>query len=109
MGGPDMKKLPPTIKKNGFTYTQIIFCGGCYVYEQDYNSGIKYQEGDTPGRIVCYEVFRARVSPAETIHGKQYPEREVFPKDEDFGYTAWAMRDMETAIRKLMELKGHVQ
>jgi len=104
-----MKKLPLIIKKNGFTYTQILCCGSCYVFEQDYNSGIKYPEGDTPKKIVFYEVFRARVRPTETIHGKQYPKREVYPKDEDFGVTAWAIRDMGKAVKKLMELKGHLQ
>ena len=78
-----------------------------WVYEQDYNSGIEYNEGDSPLELRFYEVFKVRVRPVETIKGKSYPEREVFPSDEDFGKNAWSYCTFEQALYKLMKLKGH--
>ena len=102
-----MRKLPKKIRKNGFGYTQILCCGDYYIYEQDYNSGIDYNEGDSPLELRFYEVFKVRVRPAETIKGKSYPKREVFPKDCDFGTNAWAYETLEMALDKLIKLKGH--
>lgn len=103
-----MKRLPPKLKKNGFDYSKQLVCGNYYLYEQDYNSGIEDNEPGITLAVRCYEVFRAKVRPSELIKGKLYPEREVFPKDEDFGYTAWSIRDMGEALNKLMKLKGHL-
>jgi hypothetical protein len=38
---------------------------------------------------MIYEVFRIKVSPPKTMFGKDYPEREVYPGNEDFGSWAW--------------------
>ena len=104
-----MKNLPHKIRKNGFGYTQILCCGDYYIYEQDYNSGIDYPEGDTPLELRFYEVFKVRVRPVETIKGKHYSEREVFPSNCDFGTYAWAYPTFEMALNKLMKLKGHIK
>ena len=104
-----MKKLPLKLRKNRFDYKQILCCGDCCIYEQDYNSGIKYQKGDTPLELKFYEVFKVKVRPAETLRGNDYPKREVFPGNEDFGTSAWAYRTLDMALRKLMKLKGHTK
>jgi hypothetical protein len=101
------KKLPLNLKRNGFDYTQVLLSGDCYIYKQDYNSAIEHNEPGITPEIIYYEVFRAKVRPNETIYGKHYPAREVFPRDEDFGKTAWSMRELDRAIDKLMKLKGY--
>ena len=40
-----------------------------------------------------YEVFRIKVSPPTTMFGKDYPEREVYPGNEDFGSSAWCFNN----------------
>lgn len=102
-----MKELSLKVRKNGFDYTQVIHCGNYYIYEQDYSSGTEYGPYDIPKEIKYYEIFRVKVKSAEKIKGKYYPEREVFPGNEDFGYTAWTYPTLEKALYKLMKLKGH--
>ena len=102
-----MRRLPLKLRKNGFEYKQIKKEGLYYIYEQDYNSGIDYGKDDTPKELKFYEVFKAKIRPAETFKGKDYPQREVFPSDEDFGTSAWAYRTFDEALDKLMRLKGH--
>ena len=99
-----MRKLPSKIRKNGFNYSQILNCGSYYIYEQDYNSGIDYPVGDTPKELKFYEVFKVKVKPAETVFGKFHPVREVFPKDEEFGYSSWAYDSYERALAKFKDL-----
>ena len=38
--------------------------------------------------------------------GKKYPKREVFPKNDDFGITAWTYCDYNKAIEKYNELES---
>lgn len=101
-----MKQLPIKLRKNGFLYTQVLRCGPYYIYEQNYSSGLDQDNGEGK-RLRFYEVIKPRIRPAESIKGQDYPEREVFPSDEDFGYTAWAYTSFEQAINKLMIMKGH--
>jgi hypothetical protein len=56
-----------------------------------------------------YEVFIVQVSPAVLTFGKFYPEREVYPGNDDFGKTAWCFRDKDNAykqFRRLVESHG---
>ena len=41
-----------------------------------------------------------------TLNGKEYEEREVFPKDSDFGITAWTICDLDKALAKFNELEN---
>jgi hypothetical protein len=52
----------------------------------------------------CYEVFKISISPAATIFGKDYPEREVYPGNEDFGFSAWCIRDEKKAYERYNNL-----
>lgn len=40
-----------------------------------------------------YEVFRIQVSPPTNMFGREYPEREVYPGNEDFGKNAWCFNN----------------
>ncbi len=52
----------------------------------------------------CYEVFKIVIAPAGIIFGKSYPEREVYPGNEDFGFTAWCFSDKTRALDKYDKL-----
>lgn len=85
-----MNTLPNVIRKNGFTYNRVLFKGRSYVYEQ--SGGY-------------FEVFIARVRPAEVIRGRLYAEREVFPSNADFGKTAWSCRTLEDAMKRFIKME----
>jgi hypothetical protein len=93
-----MKPLPLILKKNGFTYTQVLRDGKVCIYEQLVAEELKY-----------YEVFVVKIKPAAFFKGKEIPEREVFPYDEDFGNSAWNCRTLEDAMVRFDELnqKNH--
>ena len=46
-----------------------------------------------------WEVFRIKVASPTEIYGRTYPEREVYPGNEDFGATAWCFSSEESAMR----------
>lgn len=48
-----------------------------------------------------YEVFRIGTAPEEVVFGANYPEREVYPSNEDFGKTAWTYKTEDAAFNKL--------
>ncbi|MCK5017284.1 MAG: hypothetical protein KAS32_09435 [Candidatus Peribacteraceae bacterium] len=51
-----------------------------------------------------YEVFLVQVRPKETIGERKYPEREVYPSNEDFGKTAWCYTLKNNAEDKFKRL-----
>ena len=51
------------------------------------------------------EVFKIKILPAAEIYGREYPERESSPSDEDFGKIAWCYSsDYEAAENKYNSL-----
>lgn len=47
-----------------------------------------------------YEVFKVKIDEPQEIFGRQYPRKEHYPTNEDFGKIAWCFRD-ESLARKL--------
>jgi hypothetical protein len=93
-----MKTLLPTIKKHGFTYTQVLRGKRSCIYEQRVAESIAY-----------FEVFLIKVKPPQVYtSGRKYPEREVFPCNEDFGKTAWTCRSIEDAMIRYDWLEGAI-
>ena len=45
-----------------------------------------------------YEVFKIKISEANEIFGRQYPKREVYPCNEDFGMSAWTYHSKQLAM-----------
>ena len=84
-----MKKLPLKWRANRYNYTQIARTEKKAMYKSD---------GD------FYEVFIIKVRPKETIFGREYPQREAYPGNEDFGKTAWCFSNKKNALRKYEEL-----
>ena len=54
----------------------------------------------------CYEVFEKNTLEPKEIMGKKYPKREVFPKNDDFGITAWTYCNYNEALEKYNELES---
>jgi hypothetical protein len=50
-----------------------------------------------------WEVHRIRVSPAESIRGRAYPEREILAGNEAFGEFGWACVSQERADSRFSE------
>ena len=48
----------------------------------------------------AYEVFRIRIEEGGEMFGRMYPKREVYPRNEDFGVSAWCYTDKELAIER---------
>ncbi len=84
-----MNHLLDTLRKNGFTYTQVLREGNKAIYEQSITRKLKY-----------FEVFVIRTRPERLLKGKLILGGEVFPGNEDFGKTAWSYRTYEKALLK---------
>ena len=90
-----MIPLDKIINKNNYTYTQVLKGKRYSLYEQ---RGV--------ANMRCFELFKLKVLAPMELNGKKYEEREVFPKDKDFGKTAWTICDWEKALAKFNELEN---
>lgn len=94
-GGPVMA-LPETKKKHGYEYTLVKRSPKAAIYKQ-VDPTIPEGVGDG------YEVFEISISNPCTLVDKRtdrvydYPAKEKFPGDGDFGKTAWAFNTLEFA------------
>ena len=85
-----MNPLPPVIRKNGFEYTLILRTERKCVYRQRVSENLYY-----------FEVFVIRKKPGQIFgQGREYPQREAFPKNEDFGKSAWTYHKLADALAK---------
>ena len=87
--------LPYILDKN--TYTYVLYQKGnkTMIYEQRVGS-----------KIIAYEVFKRKINPARVFKEFVFPAKERFPRDEDFGYTAWACRTKKRALKRFNELEN---
>ncbi len=83
--------LPLKLRKNGFSYTQVLRTGIAYIYMQRVTNDITY-----------FEVFYKRISPEKVIKDKKLPARVKFPNDEAFGVWAWSFPTLDLAIEKFL-------
>lgn len=81
-----MQHVKTVFRSRGFTYTQLKREGLAALYEQC-----------SPGGTPAYEVVHLLVSPAQDILGKPYPEREVYPNDEQWGKRGWTYSRLDKA------------
>jgi hypothetical protein len=90
-----MIPLDEIINKNNYTYTQVLKGKRYCLYEQN---GI--------ANMRCFELFEIRISREKNINGLIIESKELFPKDTDFGKTAWAICDLDKALAKFNELEN---
>jgi len=69
-----MQLLKTQFTHDGFTYQQIDRSDTAAIYSQGADS---------------YEVVRIRISPAECLFGKDFPERECYPPTSAWGTSGW--------------------
>jgi len=86
--------VPSNLQYHGYDYIQVCRGSRSLVYHQTLD-----------GKTISYEVSLIRIQPETTLGGKVYPPHERFPKDEDFGYTAWTYPTLEQALAKFHELE----
>ena len=79
-----MEHLSTTHAANGYEYEQVWRKGMTAIYKQ-------LRTEDT------YEVIKIKISPASEVFGKSYPEREVYPGNEEWGKLAWTVRGLKEA------------
>ena len=89
-----MKALPQNINKNGFFYTRVLRGKRSCIYEQR-----------LWGDLIAYEVFIIKNSPCRKILDKWIDEKELFPRNEAFGYSAWTYWTFEDAMEKCIDLE----
>jgi len=91
-----MKQLDKVIKKNGYIHELVERNQFVAIYERENTD---------------FEVFVVRVEPPKEAFGKLYPQREIFPANEDFGTYAWACATLERAeqrydwLNKVLKIK----
>ena len=51
-----------------------------------------------------HEVFKIKIAPEQEIYGRQYPEREKYPGNEDFGHWAWCFNNEKSARKKYEQI-----
>ena len=90
-----MKPLSQKIKYKGYGYTQVLKGKRYCLYEQN---GIV--------NMRCFELFEIKISREKNINGLIIESKELFPKDSDFGKTAWTICDWEKALAKFNELEN---
>src|SRR5262245_28185735 len=67
-----------------------------------------YRHFGSDGKFIGWQAILIKVAPARRVFGKDYPEREVYPSNEDFGRYALsvgAQYDLDYAILKSKTLK----
>jgi hypothetical protein len=72
--------LETILKVQGRTLKQIRREGKVALYELYGGQGL----------LIGYELILVRTLPEETIMGRQYPQREAFPKNEAWGTEGWS-------------------
>lgn len=89
------RPLGSTYKKNTFHYELVTRDGDLAIFKQQLRPGVG---------CLAFEVIRIRVAPALTIMGKDVPEREIAPSNEDFGSYGWSYPTLAKAKGKYHEL-----
>ena len=90
-----MIPLEREINYNRYTYIQVLKGKRYCLYEQ---RGV--------ANMRCFELFEIKIRPTKDIKGIILEEKELFPKDTDFGKTAWAICDLDKALAKFNELEN---
>jgi len=89
-----MRELAVEFDRDGFLHTQVVREGEIAIYRRE----------RIGGRAEHYEVVRIRVERPVVIKGRGYPERENYPRSEDWGVTGWTFLDIEGAWEKFRQL-----
>lgn len=65
-----------------------------------------YSVHSKSGKLYGFEVVILSVAPAAVIMGQEYPEREVYPCNEQFGVTGWYFPSRDDAEQRFQQLSA---
>lgn len=109
--GDPIEPLPQEKNKNGYRYNLVERSDKAAIYSQ---VNIKFPHADddqkNPQKIIGYEVCKILIANPVTLVDKRtgrsydYPAKEKFPGDENFGKTAWAFCTLAGAEQKFKEI-----
>ena len=85
-GRTAMRPLPQTFREDGFELRVVQRRGNVALIVKS-----------KPDQSESFEVVILQHRPAETIHGKHYPAREVMPRPEQWGICAWTPFNQQEA------------
>jgi len=94
-----MKRLDTEIKTNGHYYKLLRRSEEVALYRQYHPE---------TGQLVGYELFRIKTRPLEIISGKEYPSREVYASQSDWGVSAWTLSGNMTEAEALNRFEKYV-
>ena len=91
----NLKILPETIRKNGYTYVLLRRTSEKALYAQ-YLRNV----------LIAFETFKIMVQQSRfsTLLRTIQPPCERFPGNSDFGKTAWSIQNYQDALKKYQEL-----
>ncbi len=89
-----MTTIPTRFSRAGFDYEQVKRNGLNAIFAQK-----------CKGTVIAYEVVQIKVAPPERMFGKDYPEREVYPGNEEWGSIAWSCSMLERALERYSGLE----
>jgi hypothetical protein len=90
-----MKPLSLHLKRKGVFYSQEQRTETTALYSLRY---------DQRGPIIGFDCFQVRLLGGKLFKGKTIPPYEQFPRDSDFGSSAWSFSTKEAAMEKFNEL-----
>jgi hypothetical protein len=71
--------VPSNLQYHGYNYTQVCRGARCCVYRQTLGE-----------KIIGFEIFIISIQQEIILYGKVYKSHERWPKDRDYGKTAWS-------------------
>lgn len=88
-----MEPLSTSLRVGGYDLHQVFRRGNVAVYEQSKG-----------GKVQAYELILIQTAKAESIRGRDYPEREVYPHNELWGTSAWSIVSKDEALQRAERL-----
>jgi hypothetical protein len=91
-----MQLLETEFQESGFAFRQIDRDGDVAIYEKQWLGKVDAAIG--------YEVIVIQRKPAQTLFGRKYPAREVYPASARWGEQGWTLTTRERALEKAHEV-----
>jgi|GEM_PF-2739509 hypothetical protein len=90
-----MKTLLKKLKRKGVFYEQVKRTDGAALYS------LRYAEG---GPIIGFDVFKVHRQGESHFKGNTYPSYERFPRDSDYGSSAFSFNSLKAAEKKFLSI-----